>query len=70
MVTINRKQMYGSIVCDVRCLSTDSKPTADIPNGSSCIEIDTGKKYLFDYAGGQWHEVTGSAIVSATGVEF
>ena len=55
---------------DVRCLSTDAKPTADIPNGSTCIEIDTGKKYLFDGAASTWHEVSSSTIVSATGVDF
>ncbi len=42
---------------EVRCLSTDDKPTAGMPNGSTCIEIDTGKVYLFDLDGNQWHEV-------------
>lgn len=54
---------------DVRCLSTDSKP-ADVPNGSTCIEINTGKKYLFDEGQKSWNEVTGNTLVSATGVEF
>ena len=29
-------------------LSTDSKPTDGVPNGSSFIEIDTGDVYLYD----------------------
>ena len=48
MVTIN-KYAY-----DVRCRSTDTKPTEGIPNGSTCIEIDTGKLFLFDATSGEW----------------
>ena len=40
---------------EVYCLSTDSKPT-DMPNGSICVEMDTGKLYLYDEAGTQWVE--------------
>ena len=29
-------------------LSTDTKPTTDIPNGSSFFEMDTGDTYYFD----------------------
>ncbi len=61
---------WGSGPFDVRCLSTDTKPKAGMPNGSTCIEIDTGKKFLYDRAGDEWHEVSSSVIVSATGVEF
>lgn len=67
MVTIN-KSPYGY---DIRLLSTDTKPTTDdIPNGSGCIEINTGKKYMYDRDGGQWYEVSASTIISATGVSF
>ena len=44
-------------VAHVRCLSTDDKPTANIPNGSDLIEINTGKVYLFDIDGNSWDEV-------------
>ena len=58
---------------DVRCASTDAKPTSGVPNGSTCIEIDTGKGYLYDAEGGQWHEIPeGSSVVidPARGVSF
>lgn len=57
---------------DLRGLSTDSKPTS-VPNGSSFIEIDTGKGYLFDEENKQWIELqSGGAVVIpiATGVMF
>lgn len=34
------------------CLSTDTKPTDDVPNGSICQESDTGKEYK--YNGSAW----------------
>ena len=42
-------------------LSSDTKPTTSyrgilICNGSVYDEIDTGKEYLYDEAGGEWHE--------------
>lgn len=42
-------------------LSSDTKPTTSyrgilICNGSLYDEIDTGKEYLYDEAGGEWHE--------------
>ena len=36
-------------------LSTDPKPTS-ADNGDSLVEIDTGKKFLFDKENGVWHE--------------
>ncbi len=38
------------------CLSTDTKPTSGILNGSVLIEMDTGKIYFYDEAGAQWRE--------------
>lgn len=38
------------------CLSTDSKPTTGILNGSVLIEMDTGKVYFYDEANSQWRE--------------
>lgn len=36
------------------CLSTDTKPTTRITNGSMCIEMDTGDIYMFDEDNSQW----------------
>ena len=46
---------------DLRGLSTDTKPTqikgATIENGSTFIEIDTGKIFFYDLDHQQWNEV-------------
>lgn len=41
-------------VREVRCLSTDTKPTT-VPNGTTCIEIDTGDVYIYDSNGQTWN---------------
>lgn len=54
---------YGSAInrplCEIVGLSTDTKPTDKtegirIQNGSVFIEMDTGKKYMFDAENSQW----------------
>ena len=42
---------------ELRGLSTDTKPTENIDNGSTYIEIDTGKIYLYDGENQQWKEI-------------
>ena len=42
---------------ELRGLSTDEKPTENIDNGSSFIEIDTGKIYMFDLENEEWKEI-------------
>lgn len=43
---------------DLRGLSSDSKPSgAEIPNGSSFLEMDTGDVYLFDKQNSQWRKL-------------
>ena len=37
-------------------LSTDSKPTENVPNGAAFIEMDTGKLYFYDADNQQWRE--------------
>ena len=37
-------------------LSTDSKPTTGIANGSMFLEMDTKKVYLFDEANATWRQ--------------
>lgn len=58
MVTTNKSSQYfgGDVInkCEVFCLSTDTKPTTDIPNGASLTEIDTGNYYLFNESGSAW----------------
>lgn len=41
---------------ELRCLSTDSKPT-DVPNGSVLLEMDTGKVFIFNGANSTWIEL-------------
>lgn len=38
------------------CLSTDTKPTTDISNGSMLLEMDTGKIFVFDEENSEWKE--------------
>lgn len=49
------------ITVELRGLSTDEKPTEvnnkTIDNGSTFIEIDTGKIYFYDLENEQWEEV-------------
>lgn len=42
--------------CEGFCLSTDSKPTEGIGNGSILCEIDTGKVFFFNETAGAWVE--------------
>jgi len=57
MVTLIKSGKQVNVAVGQYCgLSTDTKPT-DAANGSSFIEIDTGKVYLFDAAGETWNEI-------------
>lgn len=46
-------------VATVYCNSSDTKPTSDLANGSTLVEVDTGKNYLFNEATSSWVEVSG-----------
>ena len=52
------------------CLSTDTKPTTGIANGSVCIEMNTGKKFMFDEASGELVEVPSSGGGGGGGSDF
>lgn len=39
------------------CLHADTKPTQNIENGSTCLEMDTGDLYIFDKANSLWREL-------------
>lgn len=45
------------VLIEAACLSTDSKPTTGIANGSTCIEMNTGKIYMFNETGSAWVEI-------------
>ena len=38
-------------------LSTDEKPTYRISNGTTFVEMNTGKVYMFDAASSTWLEL-------------
>lgn len=45
-------------VCyDLRGLSTDEKPTEKVGNGSTFLEMDTGKVFIFDKENEEWREL-------------
>lgn len=61
MVTFTKKYetfTVGRVYCDGDCLSTDTKPTNGIANGSKLYEMDTGKKYMFDEENSTWIQVS------------
>lgn len=42
------------VLVEATCLSSDTKPTDGIANGSIVLEMDTSTFYAFDEAGGEW----------------
>ena len=46
--------VVGLSYVELACLSTDTKPTANIATGSIAVEADTGKTFFFD--GSDWVE--------------
>ena len=61
MITITRKESDinngNKSILEIRGLARDTKPTENINNGSTFIEIDTGKIYLYDAENQQWKEI-------------
>ena len=55
----DKARLYGQdkIIVDSVCLSTDTKKTDGIANGSLCLEMDTGKFYGFDADTSTWIEI-------------
>ena len=43
-------------ILELRGLSTDTKPTENISNGSVFIEMDTSKIYFYDAENKEWKE--------------
>lgn len=66
MVSYFTKRTYekdGALISQIEgeCLSTDTKPTLNIANGSQMIEMDSSKVYFFDEASGDWLEFGGES---------
>ena len=55
----DKAKAYGQdkLIVEAVCLSTDTKPTEHIANGSLCLEMDTGKFYGFDESTSAWVEI-------------
>ena len=51
MVTL-RHTVYDKFYLEIRCNHNETKPTANIPEGSVLIEVDTGNIYFFN--NGAW----------------
>lgn len=51
---LNNGKLYGEGVC----VALDDKPTENIANGSTLVEMDTGHIYIFDAEAGEWRDVT------------
>lgn len=56
MITFNfsTPRFDGKAYQEGYCLSTDTKPTDNIGNGSILAEIDTGDVYFFNETAGAW----------------
>lgn len=63
MITVTKKENEKIVGNDsiaqveLAGLSTDTKPTSGIANGSTYIEMDTGKVYFFDQENNSWKEI-------------
>ena len=58
--TDSRGVQNGKELVRLAFKSTDSKPTAGIMNGSTGIEVNTGKQYVYDEESGEWTEIASS----------
>lgn len=60
MISISQTVQYiNNVACVISTyygLSTDSKPTEGVGNGSALIEMDTSKVYFFDAGNSEWRE--------------
>ena len=61
MITVIKQEQFTQEkdLVHVECLSTDTKPTAGIVNGSLCLELDTGDFYYFDGTDDTWKKIGG-----------
>ena len=61
MITVEKDQIYNGTlhIIEAYGLSTDTKPTSGVATGSSFVEVDTGKVYLYNSDGSAWVEIGG-----------
>lgn len=59
MITTYRKNtlIKDKPELELRGLSTDTKPTEKVINGTTFIEMDTGKIYMYDLENEEWKEI-------------
>lgn len=65
MITYLKKELYTwgrdksqqKQLVEIACLSTDTKPTEGIENGSLCLVIDTGEIHAFNGANSTWVKI-------------
>lgn len=55
---VKRPTTDGKFYAECAGLSTDPKPTLTLITGSRFTEVDTGKTYLYDEMGVEWHGAT------------
>ena len=56
--TLKSQVMEGNVnYIEIACLSTDTKPTANVCTGSLALEVNTGDVYAFDEHGGEWDKI-------------
>ncbi len=51
---MNGELPKGTRIIEISCLSTDTKPTENLVQGSLALEADTGDMYIFD--GTAWNK--------------
>lgn len=57
MVTLDKVGGQFTTNCaEFKGLSTDTKPTDNVPNGSTFYEMNTGKIFMFDEENETWIE--------------
>lgn len=57
MITVEKIGGANNKSCaEIRGLSTDTKPTVGVPNGSTFYEFDTVKLYVYDEESSTWLE--------------
>lgn len=55
MVSYNStKYLAGRMYIEGECLSSDTKPTENILNGSKLMEMDTATLYMYDEENNTW----------------
>lgn len=54
---VDRDTLTTKAICDMAGDSNDEKPTDTVLTGSSFVEADTGKGFLFNEDDESWHEI-------------